>query len=489
MLAPGTGAQVLDDLRLDLRAFRAFEEASHWPGAQAVVGRSSFHLMSVLQLFGMCEDSAWELREPLRSWLEDATHKNVSSLLCEDGFHFQKASVERGSNNKCREQRAFGKLLEQEVMSSSHAFKEVEPVVTSAGRTDMLDASAFRPSLKGTKLEDMKRIVGTTTNARPFWYSPGVESLCVEHADLPLMRWCHKHGRIAEVGNAWLSVLLKSEHRILVRTVVDGRAAKWVMPLVDATGSCTFVWPMRQLNVPGRPQVYYVFDNPPDDINELFMALVDLDMVEAAPFAWRSPLWVAKSYPTIAPSSWPSLGVAAFPTGPVEPLIKVACRQSFWALGLATVSMFANHLEVELPANKTLFDTLMRLIASVLGFEENDALLVLSRRLGNADMDCMTGLLELDEAYDILDHDERQAIDTAKLQHASAKGEAADFKRAWCEKRALVVAPAPKACAKKDKGRGSGKGRGKGQVPLGALPVGDLDQATLKALCLGGGFI
>lgn len=299
------------------------------------------------------------------------------------------------------------------------------------------------------------------------------------------MRWCCANGKIALAGNAWLSLLLRYQHHMIVRTIDDqGRRGGWVMPLIEVPGSCALAWPMVEHSFPGRPRSkYFVFGPAPIDINSLYIPVVDLDLFEAFPFTWRSPLWLARQSPRMPLEILTGAGVVVEPCGPVEPLLTVACRMGLFNLGLATVSLLAKHLGIDLPAKKTLFDVLFRVVSEVLKLPDSEVMAVLARRLGAEQMDGMTALLELDEAYEVLDRDERDACDQMKAQHESARGDAVAFKRAWNEKRDLVLAEP-----------GQGKGRRSRGKPKAApkpqtLPPGDLAQANLAPLCPQGGFI
>lgn len=235
----------------------------------------------------------------------------MSSLLCEDGFNRQKTAVTKGSNNKCREQRAFATLIDKKVISEVYRFVEVEPSCAASARTEKLVPTAFKPAMRDTKLEKMKQVVGATPSSRPSWYSRGVEGLSVEHADLALMRWAVQNRKIDAVSSSWLSCFLRSEHLIIVRTCLGERPGRWVLPLLDSPGSAAMVWPLKEWSAPGKAsEKYYTLDLEGVGVDDCFFSIVDLDMVESFPFVWRSPLWMAAKYPAVAPDRWACPGVA-----------------------------------------------------------------------------------------------------------------------------------------------------------------------------------
>lgn len=80
-------------------------------------------------------------------------------------------------------------LLERKVLSEVHGFRELEPASFPGGRNEKIAGAAFRPPKMECSVRDMRKVIGATPSAKPDWYSPGVESLPVEHLELSLMRW------------------------------------------------------------------------------------------------------------------------------------------------------------------------------------------------------------------------------------------------------------------------------------------------------------
>lgn len=173
-----------------------------------------------------------------------------------------------------------------------------------------------------------------------------------------------------------------------------------------------------------------------------------------------------------------------FPTGPVEPLVKTACRQGFWTLGTATLSMLARHLQIQTPQHKSAFNLLFALTTGILGCGSDEALQVMSVRLGAGHQSNVDELLELDEALDLMDSDERGACTQARTQAHQIRTEATTFKHAWCEQRARVAAESQAASSKK-----RGKQKALAKVEAKALPPGDFAQAEIRHLVPEGGAI
>lgn len=472
-------------MRQDLRAFEQFQAMQHFPKVKAVVDRSVFHLVSAQQLVGMCQDNAWELRQPLRDWLTAANTKNIASLVCEDAFHFAKVKIDKQNSHKGREARAFGVLLEKEVLTATHRYEDVQASLSSGSRTAKLDTAAYRPAMKDTNVCNLRKVIGSSPGARPGWYSPGVDSLAVEHLDLGMMRWCERHNMIEQCGHAWLGCLVTGEHQIMVRTVVNGVRSGWFFALLDVPGTCSIVWPASSASMPTKPmQKYFTFQEGVPDVNELFLPIVDLDCVEAMSYTWRSPLWRAKAFPKSKPSDWATDGCIAVPVSEPESLLKVACKQAFWSMGVTSLALLSSHVGAPASSKKSLYDMLFGLIRHVLQVPDEEVVHLLAKRLGgDAATNYMNDLLELDEAYEVVDADERKECEKERDRQRASKAEATSFRKVYSEQRALILSAATNKRAKNKQ-----KAKAKAMARTN-IPDGELCQAQLRPMCPPGGYI
>jgi hypothetical protein len=127
MLAEGpAGQKVLDALRADCEAHDHFKGlVGKTRGARELVQRSSMGWVSVQQLVSMCQASEWRLSDALQSWLREVHAKNVCTQVVEDAFQAAKTKVEKQSNHRAREARAFGTIIERQVLSQRHHYVEL----------------------------------------------------------------------------------------------------------------------------------------------------------------------------------------------------------------------------------------------------------------------------------------------------------------------------------------------------------------------------
>lgn len=115
--------------------------------------------------------------------------------------------------------------------------------------------------------------------------------------------------------------------------------------------------------------------------------------------------------------------------------------------------------------SKSLYDLLFAIVKHVLSATDFEVITILSARLGNdATNNYMTELLELDEAYEVIDSGERKECDKEKDKARASRADAMQFQRRWSEERALVVAQTSKS-----QGKGAGATRGEEAARTGGV--------------------
>ena len=134
----------------------------------------------------------------------------------------------------------------------------------------------------------------------------------------------------------------------MVRVNIEGNESKWFFAIHDVPGTSAVVWPAIEHNVPGSDQIYFEFDLECRDIDEIFLPIVDLDIVEAMSYEWKSPMTQASNFPEFISSGYGVRACRAIAVGQVAPLLEVAARAAFWQLGLSTISCLAALCDVEL---------------------------------------------------------------------------------------------------------------------------------------------
>lgn len=132
------------------------------------------------------------------------------------------------------------------------------------------------------------------------------------------------------------------------------------------------------------------------------LPLWDIVDIEAARFEWRSWLWQEKNLPAdhhLTP------GVRAFMVGEAGSIQLIAAQHAFFSLDKAYINKLMAHLGYDMPAGRSLYETLCAAVAKVLGCNEERTHNIVHKRvveLKNAAA-YTNELLHCDEAVQVMD--------------------------------------------------------------------------------------
>lgn len=154
------------------------------------------------------------------------------------------------------------------------------------------------------------------------------------------------------------------------------------------------------------------------------LPLWDIVDIEAARFEWRSWLWQEKNLPAdhhLTP------GVRAFMVGEAGSIQLIAAQHAFFSLDKAYINKLMAHLGYDMPAGRSLYETLCAAVAKVLGCNEERTHNIVHKRvveLKNAAA-YTNELLHCDEAVQVMDRDD---IKSFKAETAAAFETAKELK-------------------------------------------------------------
>ena len=309
----------------DLRRFQAWlAKQDRVAGLKEVVARSVFHKMVVQQDAGALSSNGGEPTDEVRSYATANHTRVISTVPCEDAFHFQKNNTSVQANRIQRIERAYGTLLYRNVLAVHPEFQAVQPLSVGSIRAGVLHPQAFKQGVVENPPLDFNRVIGY--NQKTEWYSPGQENLCAQDFDLELARYCQQWDCDNLVRHAWLGCFIQSEHNLMVREHRGDFYSEWKFALAPAKGSASLVWPAQEFaatNVEGGSCFRPTCDN--QSIEEYFMPVLDLDVVEACTISWQSP---ARQHANNVEVAGPPGIVAVVTSGP-KPLFNNRCGSSF----------------------------------------------------------------------------------------------------------------------------------------------------------------
>lgn len=331
--------------------------------------------------------------------------------------------------------------------------------------------------MKNPSIAAMPTIIGKPGSSKASWYSPGVDSLGTEHCDLSLMRHCYSRVVLSKACNAWLGGLVKGQHSLLVPSRVDRVVGQWYFALGEVSQTCSLVWPAEEEVLPGASGVAYRFDRSCRDVNDVLFAVVDLDSVQALSFSWVSPFSLMQQVSDASELDMRGAEILAVPFGEVGGLLQVAAEAAFWSLPECFLTRLSKHLGLATPVKGDLFSLLWNLCKFSLDRTDAEIMKVLERRLAAHQGSCERELLQIDEALEVMERDDRDECVAAQQKVLGDQTQRVAFQKAWTTKRALVLASsASSAGIRKEKRRKAEL------VQRLAIPAGALEQQSLRPL-------
>lgn len=218
----------------------------------AIVDRSCMNDVSVEQLVACFQQEGCVVTARFARWCSQSWEGVAGSQVVEDCFQRCTGMMKKSSNLRAREKRVFSHLIESTVLEGSHNYDLARS--SSKGvhnRSARVGPEVFAPKMREPSIPEMSKIIGFEDKVK--WYSPGPHTIPQRYTDLVILRSVFE-GRIRpqELGNLWLSSLLKHKHRLLVRRFVDGAfVGGWAFALMDVADSVALVWPAQEVSAGG----------------------------------------------------------------------------------------------------------------------------------------------------------------------------------------------------------------------------------------------
>lgn len=199
------------------------------PGAKKLYDRHVCAMVPVQQIMLALHQKGWVCDVELAEWLQNNHCRVLGNQVVEDGFSRQKRGRKAGANRRGKVQHMMAYLHTKQVLSAVHAFDEVKPCLDTPGRDEALPMEHF-----AGRVSDMSMPCSSTIGfgETPQWYHPGPGRHSVAFCDLQVLRQCVP-GRLSELDCTWLGCIVRMEHRLLLREVLeDGSRGQWCFWLV-----------------------------------------------------------------------------------------------------------------------------------------------------------------------------------------------------------------------------------------------------------------
>lgn len=357
----------------------------------------------VFTIASWCEAQFW-LEVP-----EDAK-RLVSSLfacpktdLIEDAFHrLRQVETRAQSNMQVHPRRAWFTAYQQGILSSLHNFPEAQhtdcPLNQVAGAKQKVSPRLFAPGDAAPCPLPLKAIVDDKSQA--FWPTYNVGSSTAAYAHQAVWVQARRDQGLWMSYNRLDMCMLMLPGLLVRRRVENGvvlqrRPEDFMLVLGVVERIAVLAWRCEVFRVGGthyrRPR-----SEPPrsiDDVPYQWLVCTDADEWEAIPIKWAPPAAQAmlqRSRPALpsgsSASSASSSSRSAQPSpnhpvgadireaGPPCSLLVAAAQRGFRGLGLVALRSLARNFKVELPANSTMFEVLMKLIKFAIPMISDDDL-------------------------------------------------------------------------------------------------------------------
>lgn len=346
---------------------------------------------------------------------------------------------------------------------------DLPPKIAPATRNVKLPRDGFQPKVKNGSMNfGLIRSGG----ASPSWYSPKAERYTVAFADLALteeiMKAAPAQTNLVEL--TWLGELFSCRHSIAVKRD-DGR---WFLPLRCESGSAIVAWPLEESSLHAKDASRLICFHLAECRYPMFLVVSSLSEWTAVEFKAHSPAWQSLN---IQAETGPALpgALALIASGNPSPLLEVAARAGFWALGKTWLETLGDYIGNPVGSGSTPFEVLQSMVAASLpGISDEELLLCLERRLVKMQHIVERSDAGLAEAPDISDFLEKQDVQRAKDEAATLRDTTMDLKefRDAYREQAAKVRPIRMGVAAARVAAACGR-RFPKNMPVGTIPHSD----------------
>ena len=325
--------------------------------------RSSFDLVCVQQFVVLAQQESWALTPRLRDFARKSSSRLVQTQVSEDGFNRARTEEDKGRTKKMSDERAWGCLIEAEVLSNVHRFTDIPWKRQQVPPATRLSASIYHSKLRECSLPEAESLAGYAQQTK--WFSPSPANMPQPTCDLDIAAALNKGDSWSQAENLWQSCLFAGD-ALAVRHV-SWPADKWCLSL-GRIGSMSLGWPLLLHSFASPPLLrcasttYMVLD-PAGAAPGQLQPLVCVDEADwtAQPLSLLGPLEQRIVYPQFNWKKASNAGIRLVPDGPAESLLKVQARHCFPGATTALIARLCRHRGLATASTDCLFNLLWSL--------------------------------------------------------------------------------------------------------------------------------
>ncbi|CAK0844083.1 unnamed protein product [Prorocentrum cordatum] len=429
-VAPDRKQRILDAFRNDLDSYEAMRRHDKPGEVKWHLSRSQFKRANVEQYVDCFTEKQWLLDQESGDWLSDRFHGVFATHFSEEFFGYAKnAKQVKGSKVFRKPERSMGMALANHLPSKRHRYVEVDDGVPASRKKARLSAEAFGK----TPLKPSVDLGGiATTHAAAPYYSPKAVNLATPVGDLHLVRYCKEFCGFSKLSNAVCSAASDCLPFVLRRKDTDPptKGSTWYLGLGNFPNSAAIAWQIQLKAVPGHDDFWYV-DPTNDNVEPVFLPMVDLDDFLVRPFEWRSPAWQRRHLKKAPPGWHKGVRMIVYAAEDI-PLKTLAARECFWNWELSFLVWLAKMFGIPVRGHaSSLLEVIVSLIMGILECSEDEALGIAKKRVAALVQDtvALDELLEIEEAEKVLTNDDIEKLHKEQKKYAARKGVQDDLVR------------------------------------------------------------
>ena len=325
---------------------------------------------------------------------------------------------------------SYGRVIASGVLDKRFKFGVVHTDIAMETKGERLTRDDFqaRPKMWSAKWNEVQGY-----NQSPSWYSPSAANTCTPNADLSLLNDCKAFGDIHLIGQAWLGGIFKPSHGFVFEYLQPNKKKIWIFPVVPFPESAVLALPLKQKIVDLR----YTSFEPDVDSSFYLASIVDIPktsracLIRARSWLWQW-IWI-KSYRK-------KLGAEAiriFRDGDVRPVHEIACRCGWWDMPRNEINSYSRYWGFVLTGGSCFVSFLVEVSMGLTLCTESAALDWVHGRVARMAHKAKFALqlLDIEEAEEVLDRDEKQKLAAAHKSAATLIQERNDFVRVYTARK------------------------------------------------------
>lgn len=456
------GERIVGQFKADFEAFEALQAVRAPTKDMSILAcRSHFNMLATDQLVQICQRNQWRVSEDLMTVMMQRSLTIFGSQITEDTHNVQKNDksmagyTSSGQQHFRRPETSYAAAISRGVVDRVHRFER--PVLRTAlvRRSVALEQSFFKPSHSSLPFQS----IASTTQKADYW-SLAPASAAAPVGDHELLRAAAAGRGLASIADSWLGAWCDAKNQIIFKTQADDQQWYYGMTYLDRS-SCV-AWPV-DIDTESLKDGHQVINFLPADRPHLF-PILSLEGLVGFTFAWKSWAW---QRPNLRHTLTVGVRAVKLYATPVEALEHLLARNAWFDLPKAIVLDFNEHLNHPKPQGDSLSDVVFAATKNVLQISDSDCMGIMTVRFARlpCHTEYMADLLEVDEAQNCLDENDRKELQNAQLRHQENIVECKAFVKRFQGQRSRMTSSPQRGTAKKQKNSAMPQYQGPKRLP------------------------